>query len=226
MKIVIKIGGHLLSTPMSIVDLDYVRELASVLEDIKRKHEMIIVTGGGSLSRFYIDALRKRGINEALCDLMGIEISRLNALFLSLFIGGPIKIPNTVEDVLDYSSRRKIIVMGGLQPGQSTTTTAAIIAETIKADLLIIATNVEGIYTRDPFKDPSAKKIDEITIDQLKEMFREKEVKAGTYPLIDYMTLRILERAKIPAVVVNGRPPMNIIRAIRGENIGTRIRMK
>jgi len=226
MKLVIKIGGHLLSTKSSILNLDYIKELVTVLNEVKKEHKIIVVTGGGLLSRFYIKVLRNAGKREALCDLMGIETSRLNALLLSLLLKGPAEIPRTVKEVLDYYCSRNLIVMGGLQPGQSTTTTAAIVAEAVNADLLIIATHVDGIYTSDPFKDPNARKIDEITLEELKRLFMEREIEAGTYPLIDYLTIRILERAKIRAVVINGKPPTNIIRAIRGESIGTRIKIK
>ncbi len=226
MRLVIKIGGHLLSTTSSILNSDYIKELVAVLNEVKKEHKMIIVTGGGLLSRFYIKVLRNTGKKEALCDLIGIEASRLNALLLSLLLEGPTEIPRTIKEVLDYYRFKNLIVMGGLQPGQSTTTTAAVVAEAVNADLLVIATNVDGIYTSDPSKDPNARKIDEITLEELKKLFMEREIEAGTYPLIDYLTIRILERAKIQAVVVNGRPPTNIVKAIRGESVGTRIKVK
>ena len=133
------------------------------------------------------------------------------------------KIPETVEELLALLSFHKVIFMGGLQPGQSTTTTAAIVAEAVNADLLIIATNVDGIYTEDPNLNSQAKKLDKVSIGELKQIFRDRPVKAGTYKLIDYLTINILERSKMPTIILNGNPPTNILKAIKGEKIGTKI---
>ncbi|HDH06950.1 MAG TPA: UMP kinase, partial [Thermoproteales archaeon] len=147
MRIVIKLGGHLISTNAAIIDLGYIEKLTSVLRKVKEKHEVIVVTGGGAVSRAYIDALRRTNVNEALCDLMGIRVSRTNALLLSFMLKDLAKAVENIEELLKTDLSRKIVVMGGLQPGQSTTTTAAVVAEALGADLLIIATNVDGIYT-------------------------------------------------------------------------------
>ena len=227
MRVVIKLSGHLLSKPNNIINFDYINELIPVLQKIGEKHKTVVVTGGGEISRVYIDVLRKKGVNESLCDIIGIKISRLNSLLLSILLKDSAvrKIPERIEEVfeLEIFNPNKIVAMGGLQPGQSTTTTAAIVSEAINADLLVIATNVDGIYTDDPRKNPYAEKIDEIDIEKLKRIFQETEVKAGTYHLLDYLAIRILERAKIQAIVLNGEPPVNILRAIKGEKIGTRI---
>lgn len=83
---------------------------------------------------------------------MGIEISRLNAMLLSAAIGDSVYpvIPSNLEEISIACQSGKIVVSGGLHPGQSTNATAALICEKIKADRFLNATDVDGIYDSDP----------------------------------------------------------------------------
>jgi uridylate kinase len=113
--------------------------------------------------------------------------------------------------------------MGGLTPGHSTNAVAAIAAETIQADQFINATDVDGVYTADPSKDPNAKKLDEVTIDRLTQILSKGDITAGAYDLMDPLALRIIARSKIPTIIVNGRAPDNVLKALRNESTGTRV---
>jgi uridylate kinase len=115
----------------------------------------------------------------------------------------------------------KIIVAGGMQPGQSTNAVAALIAESIGADILINATNIDGVYTSDPDTDPSAKKFDEISTGELLNLLGGGKMVAGSYDLFDITAIRIVERSRITTRIINGKVAGNIIRAVRGEAIGT-----
>ena len=66
--------------------------------------------------------------------------------------------------------------MGGLQPGHSTNAVAAIAAETIKANLFLNATDVDGVYTADPSKDPTAKRLEEVNVNHLAEILSKNEM--------------------------------------------------
>jgi uridylate kinase len=82
---------------------------------------------------------------------------------------------------------------------------------------------VDGAYTADPLKDPNATKLDEVTPDELTKILSTEGFKAGEYDLMDPLALRIIKRSKIPAVIVDGRDPSNIAKALSGKRIGTRI---
>jgi uridylate kinase len=122
-----------------------------------------------------------------------------------------------------YFSSGKIVAMGGLQPGHSTNAVAAIAAETIKAERFVNATDVDGVYTADPSRDPTAKKLDKVTLSQLMQILSKMEITAGAYELMDPLALRIIQRSKIPTVILDGRTPSNVIKALRDEEIGTRV---
>jgi uridylate kinase len=113
--------------------------------------------------------------------------------------------------------------MGGLTPGHSTNAVAAIAAETVKADLFVNATDVDGVYTGDPGKDSEAKKLDEVTVQRLHEILSKTDISAGAYDLMDPLALRIIQRSKISTVILDGRTSHNIVRALENERVGTRV---
>ena len=185
-----------------------------------------MVIGGGEEARRYISAARSLGLDEALCDLIAVKITRIHARILSALIGEKAyqSIPETLEQIVEYASLEKIVVSGGLQPAQSTTAVAALAAEALEAEKLIIATDVDGVYTEDPKKNPDAELLEEVTLTQLKEILRESRHLAGEYKLIDSLAMRVLERSRIPAIVLNGKQPENVEKAILGERVGTLVK--
>ena len=225
-KVVLKLGGHLLSNATGNFSIEYLKKLTPIIEYLKKSvKKLIIVVGGGQIARQYINTAYFFSRNNSSLDLLGIKVSHLNALLLSIITNNPpTSIPENLQDVINQTSYRNIIITGGFQPGQSTTTVSALIAEAISADLLIIATDVDGIYEKDPKKYPDAKLLTETTIDTLKKIFDKSIIEAGEYKLLDPYTLKILERSKIKTIIINGKNPGNIIKAIKGEKIGTLIK--
>jgi uridylate kinase len=100
------------------------------------------------------------------------------------------------------------------------------IAESIFADMLINATNVEGVYTSDPDKDPSSKKLDEISTRELLKILGGGKMVAGSYELFDLTAIKIVERSRITTRIINGKVSGNIEKAVRGEAIGTLVSSK
>jgi uridylate kinase len=222
LKVVIKLGGFAFSdkTTKPIVE-DYVK----LFKEHVGEYQLVIVTGGGPIARVYIKAARDMGVPESQCDQLGIMISRVNARLLVDGLGEYAfpEIPQNIDELRHYFSSGKIVAMGGLTPGHSTNAVAAIAAETIKADLLINATDVEGVFTTDPSKDPEAKKLNEVALPRLMEILSKGEITAGAYDLMDPLALRIIQRSKIPTVILNGRNSENVMRALRNEKTGTRV---
>lgn len=223
MKLVIKIGGHLLFP--SITSENIIRYSSVIRKLVEGGHLVQVVVGGGAPARQYIEVARTIGVEEASCDSIGIAISRINAYLLSKSLKDVICpiVPKTFEELNYLIAMGKSLVLGGLQPGQSTNAVAALLAEIIKADMLIVATDVDGIYTEDPKKSSTAKKIDEILVTDLISLVASSEARAGEYRLFDLVALKIIERAGVLTVVIDGRLPENIFRVIAGEKIGTRI---
>lgn len=223
MKIVIKIGGSLLQDNDEI-NVERISKYAEIIRKLKEEgHNLMIVVGGGNVARRYIEAMRKLNASDAICDLMGIKVAKLNAYLLVSAIKDHVypKVPDTLEEAISIFSMGKIVVMGGLQPGQSTNAVATLLAESIKADVFINATTVDGVYTAPP-GTPGARKLEQVTAEELiKIMQKTSKFKAGEYRLFDPLAILIVRRAKLLVKIVDGRDPHNVLRAIRGEKIGT-----
>jgi uridylate kinase len=220
MKLVLKISGKLVNPE----DPVYILKLADVVRELVREgHRVAVVIGGGGIARKYIDACRSLGGSEGICDLMGIEASRLNALLFTIALGDLVyrRVVRNIDEMLEAWSTGLVVAAGGFQPGQSTVAVSAIIAEMISADLLIYATVVSGIYDRDPTLDPNAKLLKRVSVEELRRILSRQSVSAGRYELIDPLALSIIERSRIRVAVIDGRDPTTIIQAVRGENIGT-----
>jgi uridylate kinase len=130
-------------------------------------------------------------------------------------------VPLTVDAAADCLNEGKILVMGGLKSGMTTDTVAALIAERVNADLLVKATDQDGVYNKDPKKHRDAVKRDHLSFDDLADVFSENKHKAGIHQIIDPEAVKILKRKRVRLVVVNGFKPENILAAVKGEKIGT-----
>lgn len=221
---VVKLGGRVLFKERRL-DLEYVRGLKEVLKAALALYDGIVtVVGGGDVARNYISWGRELGLSESSLDMVGIRLSRVNAsLFWAYFHGvTPPDIPATISEAIALLPAWRLIFLGGLQPAQSTTTVAALVAEALGADRLVIATDVDGVYEEDPKVNPQARKLDEVTVDQL-ERILVRDVRAGGYALLDSLAVAVIKRGCLDARVVCGKPPSNILAALRGEREGTRI---
>jgi uridylate kinase len=220
MKLVLKISGKLVNPE----EPEYISKLAGVVKSlVSEGHRVAVVVGGGSIARKYIDACRSLGGSEGICDLVGIDASRLNALLLIIALGDVAyrRVIRNIDELLDAWGTGLVVAAGGFQPGQSTVAVSAIIAETISADLLVYATIVSGIYDKDPAIDPSAKLLKRVSVSELRKILVRQNISAGRYELIDPIALSIIERSRIKVTVIDGRDPTTILKAVRGEDVGT-----
>jgi len=209
-NIVIKIGGSLLFSEDLEINIQQIIKFCKVIKDNQHYDKVIIVCGGGIIARNYISAIRYVHSNETSNDIMGIKISQINArLLMEVFgeIAFP-EIPKQFEELAHALLFNKIIIMGGLQPGQSTTSVALEVAEFSDADQVVILTNVTGIYDKDPNKFDDAKLIKNLTLDKLQNLIikdsDEKQAAAGEYRIFDAVSLQIMKRSKIKVYVVSG----------------------
>lgn len=220
-RVVIKLSGSIFSQ-----DTDYakIRKYAEMLSDISNRVQPIVIAGGGKVARHYINLARNLGSDEANLDIIGIDVSRLNAKLLITALGDQAysQVPKNLEEVAIAVDSSKIVIAGGLHPGQSTNATSALIAETSKASSFVNATDVDGIYDSDPNTNTKARLYKEITVNECMEILRVESAMAGTYDLMDIIALKVIERSKIPTRVVRS-DTSDIRDAVDGKDIGTKI---
>ena len=219
-RVVIKLSGRLFGDNAA----DELKKYARMLLEISSEMQPVVVAGGGNIARHYINIARSFGSDEASLDIMGIEVSRLNARLLIAALGDNAypAVPVDLEQVSRATDGGKIVVTGGLHPGQSTNATAALIAEKVKAKKFLNATDVDGIYDSDPNKNKGAKLFKDITVKKCLELLGAENSAAGTYDLMDIVALKVIERSKIPTVVLKS-DPATIKNAIANKATGTRI---
>ncbi|NAZ06520.1 MAG: UMP kinase [Thermocrinis sp.] len=192
--------------------------------------QLAVVIGGGNIFRG-ITGL-EIGIDRATGDYMGMLATVINALALQSALerlrGIPTRVLSAIEmrQVAEPYIRRRairhlekgrvvIFAAGTGNPFFSTDTAGALRAAEISAQLFIKATRVDGIYTEDPIKNPQAEFIDEISY--LETINRGIRV-------MDHTALTLCMENKIPILVLNINKPGNLLRAVRGERVGSLVR--
>jgi len=219
-KIVIKLSGRI----FGMDNVKILKDYATFLVKISKVCQPIVIAGGGNIARHYISHARSSGADESTLDELGIEISRLNAKLLIYALKNKAYShpPTTLQEVKHAVDDGLIVVTGGLHPGQSTNGTAALIAEKIKAEQFLNATDVDGVYDMDPNKHKRAKKFKQIELKNLRNMLVHEDSIAGGYDLMDIVALKIIERSKIKTRILKADPKI-IEKAIKGDDVGTKI---
>ena len=204
--------------------------LASIVEDIKDVLslgvELGIVVGGGNIFRGV--ALGATGMDRATGDYMGMLATVINALAVAdcleqRGVEGRVQTAIAMNQIAEPYIRSKAIrhlekgrvVIFGCGTGNpyfSTDTAAVLRAAEIGADVILLAKNVDGVYSADPVKDPTAVKYDSISYD---------EVLAQHLMVMDTTATSLSMDNHIPVLLFALKDPENIIRALCGENVGT-----
>jgi uridylate kinase len=230
-RALLKISGEALAGDKGF-GLDY-HMVESFAEEIKAVHalgvNLSLVVGGGNIIRGTVAS--REGLDRVSADYMGMLATVINALALQDVlekIGVHTRVMTAVrmESVAEPYIRRRairhlekgrlIIFAGGTgNPFFSTDTAGVLRALEIEAQVILKATNVDGIYTGDPRKDPSATFLPELT-------FQEAIVK--NYAVMDANAFGLCKANQLPIIVFNINQPGAISRVLQGERVGTIVR--
>ncbi|WP_299268660.1 UMP kinase [Halorientalis sp.] len=214
MKVVVSIGGSVLAPDL---DPERVRAYASVVESLLTAgHRVGVVVGGGTVARDYIASARELGANEIQLDQLGIGVTRLNARLLIAALGeaaAPTS-PETYEDAGAAFHRGDVPVMGGVAAAQTTDAVSAALAEYLNAELLVYATSVPGVFSADPNEHDDAMKYAELSADELVDVIADIEMTAGSNAPVDLLAAKVIQRATLRTVVLDGTKPEAVERAI------------
>ena len=211
--IVLSLGGSIL---MPGLDSPNIKPYITVLEKIASNHRLFVVVGGGGEARRYITVARSLGVDDASADELGILVTRLNATLLiqALKQAAWPKVVETHTEALTAAESGKIVVMGGVTPGQTTDAVAAVLAERSRASVFFNLTSVDGIYSADPKTDPSARRYEMLTPTELLEIVVHQQATAGINTVMDVVAVKMVERCGIPLIVLDGRDPQALLTAV------------
>jgi uridylate kinase len=230
-RILLKISGEAMMGDKGYgIDSSTVAFIAKeIKEAVSLGVEVAIVIGGGNIFRG-VEASVK-GMERASADYMGMLATVINALALQNSLekyGVPTRVQSAIEmkELTEPYIRRKairhlekgrivIFAAGTGNPYFTTDTAAALRAMEIGAEVILKATKVDGIYSSDPMKDPSAKKYNTVTyIDMLKRGLS----------IMDSTAVSLCMDNNLPIVVFNLKGNGNIRKIIGGKKIGTLVR--
>jgi uridylate kinase len=227
-RVALVIGGSILAPPE--LDTKFLNDLADHLATWAKGRQLFVVVGGGTPARKYIEAARGSGVAEGDLDRIGIQATRLNAQTLACVlrkrgVNCNLEIPHSVAQALRFGSQHDLVVMGGTVPGHSTDYVAVEIAVEGKCVRFVNATNVDGVYTRDPNKHKDAKFKPELTFEELLGIIEEREWStAGAAGVVDGPSTVLIATKGVPTCIANGRDLDNLGKAIAGQKFhGTTI---
>jgi uridylate kinase len=221
MRIVIRIGGSVIANPINI---ELLGRYADITKQIKAEgHEVAVILGGGALARQFIGYGKELGLDVPAQDEVAISCSRLFAQLFLKRLGSLAcsRVATSLDEAEQCMHDGKILVMGGLMPGNTTDTVATLVAERVHADLVVKNSDQDGVYNKDPRKHSDAVKLDKLSFDELAKVFEQNEHKAGIHQIIDPEAVKVLRRCHIKTIVVSGFKPANMLAALKGENVGT-----
>jgi uridylate kinase len=218
LKTVLRIGGSVLGSPP---DHSVVEGYSRVISELNSEGVLVaVVVGGGSVARDYIKSAEGMGLSPYQQDMIAIHASRLNARLVAMKICGVSSVPTSIDGMLQRLARNRVAVMGGLRPGITTDTVAAIIAQRWNADLVVKGSDQEGIYTADPRTNKKARRLDRLSYERAKEILGG-EHRPGIHSIVDPVAVEQLAGPRIKLVVLDGSIPKNVLKAVRGGKIGT-----
>jgi uridylate kinase len=200
--LVLSLGGSLIIP--NEVNLDFLRKFKTIILKNTKNYKFVIVCGGGSIARKYIQALAEENKSDYLQSLIGISLTRLNARFLSYFFGkDPEKgIPHDMKEIENLLKKNDIIFCGALRysANQTSDATACKLAAYLKTEFINL-TNVKGLYDKNP-KQPGAKFISRATISEFNKIVMSIPNKPGMHAPVDHVAMRVIKEHNIKTYII------------------------
>ena len=228
MRVLLKLSGESLGGPAGKgIDEKYLMRYArEIVDAVKAGHQVAVVNGGGNYFRG-LQGMGK-GFDRITGDRMGMLATVMNALAIagavrSLGVESEVFTATPMQPVAHYYRKEDAVALlerGGValiaggtgNPFFTTDSGAALRALEIGADALLKGTRVDGVYTADPEKDPTAVKYDELTFD---------EAISKRLKVMDQTAYALCSDGNMPIIVFDMNQNGNLTKLIRGEKVGT-----
>lgn len=227
-RVLLKLSGEALAGDAHRgLDFDVIGGVCDVVKKcVELGVQVGIVVGGGNFWRGVKDGGGK--MERTRADHMGMLATVINALAVADCLeqrGVPVRVQTAIEmnkiaepyirsKAIRHLEKGRVVIFGcGTgNPYFSTDTAAVLRAAEIQADMILLAKNIDGVYSADPKKDPGAVKYDAISYDQ---------VLADHLQVMDLTATSLALENHIPVMIFALADPQNILRAVMGERIGT-----
>lgn len=208
--IIISLGGSLVAPASTSlggpgeIDIGFLKNFKHSLEKYFKAKRFFIIVGGGKIARLYQKALAEFGAKDFDKDLIGINVTRLNAeIIRQLF--GKLAFSEIIKDpTKKIANKKDVSVAGGWKPGWSTDYCSVMLAKNYGVKTIINLTNIDFVYDKDPKQFPDAKAIKEISWKDFKKIVGDKWTPGLSMPF-DPRASKIAEKLKIKVAMINGK---------------------
>lgn len=230
-RVLLKLSGESLMGKQSYgISPEMLEQYAlDIKEAVNQGVEVAIVIGGGNIFRGLSGAAK--GMDRVQGDYMGMLATLINSMALQAelekqgmrteLLSGlaiePICREMSRRRAIDAMKEGKVVVIGGGSgnPFFTTDTASALRAVEIKADAILKGTRVDGVYTADPEKDPTATKFETLSF---------AEALSKKLKIMDLTAFALCEENNLPIYVFDMNKPGNLLKVVKGENIGTEVK--
>jgi uridylate kinase len=230
-RVILKVSGEgLCATGNTGIDGEELKRLAEEIKlVVDLKVDVGVVVGAGNIVRGSVIS-RDSAIEETTGHYMGMLATIINALAIQDTLesmGVPTRVQSAlaIDPLCERFIRRRamrhmekgrvVIFAGGTgNPFVTTDTGAALRCAEVRADVLLKATKVDGVYTADPVTDPTAERIEHLTYN---------EVIDRRLGIMDVSAIDLCQRSRIPIIVLNLKKPGNMREVVLGSGVGTLI---
>lgn len=227
-RVLLKVSGEALAGEKHTgLDFEVIGQVCDVIKEcVALGVQVGLVVGGGNFWRGVKDGGGR--MERTRADHMGMMATVLNCLAVADMLeqkGVDVRVQTAIEmraiaepyirsKAIRHLEKGRVVIFGcGTgNPYFSTDTAAVLRAAEINADVILLAKNIDGVYSADPMKDPTAVKYDSITYD---------DVLAQHLQVMDSTATSLSMDNHIPVLLFALKDPRNILRAVRGEKIGT-----
>jgi uridylate kinase len=220
---VVSIGGSSIISDKP--DAKLIRNICDTISKLHSQgYNFALVVGGGKIAGDYVNAARELGANNFILDEIGIHVTRLNArLVIQSLEKAHHEVLTELKHSRDIIAQGKIPIFGGMIPGYTTDSVAALLAELLHATFINLS-NVKGIFDSDPKSNPEAKMFSKMNYAELLSILSAFENKPRQNLILDVPCALILKRSKIKSLVLEAHNTVNLENAIKGKKFdGTTI---
>lgn len=180
---VISVGGSIIIPPEGF-NVEFLKQFKKlILKRVKLGEKFILVIGGGSTCRKYQQAAKESAdVSTVDLDWLGIYGTHLNARFVGLLFNGWAEKELIINPTKKIKSKKSVLIAGGWKPGCSTDYDAVLLAKTYGAKELINLSNIDYIYDSDPRQNPQAKKMENLSWQELQKIVGDKWTPGANLP--------------------------------------------
>ncbi len=211
MLYVLSLGGSIVSLPEGL-NINFLKKFKKLIEDrISLGDSFIIVVGGGSLARKYIQGATQinKNIIDKEKDYLGIYSTFLNARLVKSIFGDLAQGDLLFNPNVKIKLKKPLVFSGGYLPGNSSDFVAVSLAKTYQADIIVNLSNIDYVYDKDPNKFSEAKKIEKTNWKDFLEIIGDKWSPGMNAPF-DPIASKFCQKYNKKVVVLNGQKIKNL----------------